>query len=369
MSEISKPLVAKGAASGKLHLNAVDGVRAIACLMVVSHHCYIHAGKYEWPVIHIGGFEFVFTHLLSLGYIGVEFFFVLSGFCLAYPIFNSPPEKIVFGRKYALRRFIRIYPPYAVAFVLLAVLSGDSMPFRHWVLGLLLLGTMVNASFWTLCLEARWYFVFPFLIRMMKRFGYWKLFGVVAVLGFFYKYLIVSGINPLPPIIWLKVGPLPIFLPLFLAGIGIAYIYTNLGPNWVRYIKSYGLMLAILSLLIVLAVTPKLPPADFFTYSRVLPAGFLASAFLLLVLYNGFFARLVGCLFLRWVGVISYSVYLVHEPIVRYAYSVTRLMEISTPIQFFVFQGLVLPLCVVLGWVFFRLVELPFLNMSKKVGS
>ena len=67
------------------------------------------------------------------------------------------------------------------------------------------------------------------------------------------------------------------------------------------------------------------------------------------------------------VGAFSYSLYLIHEPIVHLAYAMFRQRQLTPPQQFLVYECGVLPLCVVLGYVFYRLVERPLVQCSRFV--
>ncbi len=88
---------------------ALDGLRAIAALLVVFYHCGV---QLEVP-------PFVLP-----GYSGVHLFFVLSGYLISRPFWarlvNGQP--LPSWRRYAARRFVRIYPTYFVAlFVFVAM--------------------------------------------------------------------------------------------------------------------------------------------------------------------------------------------------------------------------------------------------------
>src|SRR6516162_4138436 len=100
----------------------LDGLRGLACLLVVMHHCYVHCGSYGWPRFAVEGYALEPTRLLYFGYSGVELFFILSGFCLSWPILvrNSPT---VNWWSYSWRRFWRIAPPYIASVILLALIQ------------------------------------------------------------------------------------------------------------------------------------------------------------------------------------------------------------------------------------------------------
>lgn len=63
---------------------AIDGLRGLAILMVTAYHLWGYAGKLE---VMIGAVDL--APIFSYGYLGVELFFALSGFCLFNPIVKA----------------------------------------------------------------------------------------------------------------------------------------------------------------------------------------------------------------------------------------------------------------------------------------
>lgn len=347
------------------HLPSVDGFRAVACLMVVVHHCFVHAGRYHWPLIEVGPVAFEPSRLLSLGYIGVEFFFVVSGFCLSYPLFRS--ERPANWITYLKRRVGRIYPPYIIAFLLLAwTLAESPDSLLHWGFGFFFVGTMVNASFWTLCVEARWYMVFPAIYCGTRKFGVFPILAFAVVVSGSYK--LTSGYLPWPHV-WFLIGPIPLFLPTFVLGLWIARVST------LRASVSGGGCISVLMLrlgwagacALVLAVTPKLPLDDFYSYARIIPASLAACTTLLLALYDPFARAILSSRFFRIIGCASYSIYLIHEPIVRYGYRWSTQFNFAPAGQFFFAQGVLLPVSVAAGLVFYAVVERPSLYLVRRL--
>src|SRR2546429_456182 len=93
------------------HIAELDGLRGIAILLVMLHHFWPKSG--------------ILTHWASvahLGWIGVDLFFVLSGFLIAGILLDGRGEQGYYRNFYA-RRALRIFPLYycflAVAFVLI----------------------------------------------------------------------------------------------------------------------------------------------------------------------------------------------------------------------------------------------------------
>src|SRR5581483_8951223 len=98
--------------------DALDGLRAVACLMVFVYHV---------------GYAQLRPPLVFLGFTGVHVFFVLSGYLLFRPFLPGllGERPLPDWRRYAIRRFLRIYPAYAVCLVvssLARVAAHDKPP-------------------------------------------------------------------------------------------------------------------------------------------------------------------------------------------------------------------------------------------------
>jgi peptidoglycan/LPS O-acetylase OafA/YrhL len=139
-------------------LPSLTGLRAPAALVVFLTHCAVFVS----PLIPVFG-------IASLGYVGVTFFFAISGAVLAWS--NPTPARTAFW----WRRFTRIYPVHiaTTAFALLVHRGQDVIP----VLASILLvqtwwpawheaGNLVS---WSLCCEAFFYAIFPWLMLTLGR--------------------------------------------------------------------------------------------------------------------------------------------------------------------------------------------------------
>ncbi len=168
----------------RIRVPAADGFRAFAAISVVLYHCLYGAGL---PPL---GSDLLRNYLVA-GFVGVDFFLVLSGFLLFLPA----AARGRFGdvRSYALRRITRILPAYYVALVatvgLLLFLSGTrayGLTRHNLALNLLLHATFlqhnlgaalglpegfgINGAVWTLSIEALFYAILPLVaVRFFRR--------------------------------------------------------------------------------------------------------------------------------------------------------------------------------------------------------
>lgn len=162
------------AGPGLRHYPCLDGLRGLAILLVIPHNADIVA-----PVMH-GPFRFL-TVLIDRGWVGVELFFVLSGFLITEQLYASRRAGNYFAGFYA-RRVLRIVPLFFAAVLLalelMRVLTrrGDvAVGAPGWILwfGLLFVnwtqplgvGMPGFPQFWSLAVEEQFYLVWPVVVR------------------------------------------------------------------------------------------------------------------------------------------------------------------------------------------------------------
>ncbi|GAA3814190.1 hypothetical protein GCM10022403_054730 [Streptomyces coacervatus] len=154
-------------------LYAIDGIRLVAALMVAVHH---YAGSWRvdqpanavWdrPVSDIMPTVF---HFAAYGWIGVEIFFVISGFVICMSCWGRTP------RDFFVSRVIRLYPAYwfGIAFTtaVLVVAPGvwDRLKLRDILLNFTMLQSgsgvaSVDGVYWTLWSELRFYLLFMVVV-------------------------------------------------------------------------------------------------------------------------------------------------------------------------------------------------------------
>lgn len=162
--------------------NALDGLRAVAALLVVFFHCGVN--------LHIGP-------VYLPGFMGVHLFFVLSGYLISRPFLARLIESrpLPSWRNYAVRRFVRIYPTYLVALVLftgMRVAGRLNVPTLPDVLQHALLifnwGApenffSINIVMWTLAIEAQFYVLLPVAVMLAYRFAPHRGRAIAAFVG------------------------------------------------------------------------------------------------------------------------------------------------------------------------------------------
>lgn len=373
----------ESAAIPQRRLPFVDGLRGVAMLMVLVYHCWVHTICAPIP-LPLGRWHLDVTAPLHYGYLGVHLFLVLSGFCLTYPLARrgAAGMRLELGRFFK-RRAWRILPPYyvalaffsffpAVELALRAALEhsdGGVMPvtlvqvithlFMVHNFSTAWMGT-INGSFWSLALEWQLYLVFPFLVWGLRRWGPARTLAATLALTLAYRsWVYATQDTSRLEIGYLWAYALPGRLFEFVLGMTAALTLAGLREvpprAWVRRYLAGAVTFGLLGLCVAHLWSVFSPVTDVIW----------GLAFFCLLMYGGGRSAAGRCWLdsrpLAGLGLISYSVYLIHEPLIRRGYAALHSLSLPPAAMLLLFELLVAPLLVGLGWLFFRTVEARFL--------
>lgn len=324
----------------------IDGLRALAVGGVVAHH----AGLAGLP----GGFT------------GVDVFFVISGYLITGIIAAEMAEGRFSQWRFLERRLRRIVPALAVMLAATgiaawAVLSPeDFKPFAQSLTASALFGSNLLYArevdyfysaagmkpllhTWTLGVEEQFYLLFPLALILCRRWKPGAMLPTVALLGLasFVLALVLVQLSPLGAFYLL-----PARLWEFALGAACALLPSALRPEARELPALAGLGLIAAGFVLITPETPA-PGAMF-----LLPV--LGTA--LVILFAGH-ANIAGRLLalppLTWIGLVSFGIYLWHQPLLELA-------------RYIWFGDLPLPVTlalvaasVMLGWVSYRWLEQP----------
>jgi peptidoglycan/LPS O-acetylase OafA/YrhL len=345
----------------------LDGVRGAAALFVVLHHIWLTA----WPAFPSNAGPWWLGWLLY-GHMAVAVFIVVSGFSLALAPMDNGAKLSGGVRRFVRRRAWRILPPYWAALVLSVVVTGifvqpdvgtGALGKSFAVHGLLVqdvVGSATpNGAFWSIAVEWQIYFVFPLLLLVGRRVGL-----PVAVLLTAAVVLLAHTIAALGPPLD-KINHLtPQFLVLFALGVlAVRLGHGDRAPALRRPMAAVAI--AVLLAFVVLAVTQGSVwmVGHFFWIDCLFGIGVAA---LLIVMYAGGGAalrRLFASRAALWLGLFSYSIYLVHDPLVSmlnmYVFAPMGFSALGTFALFLLFG---VPVILAVCYGFHQLFEAPFLH-------
>ena len=346
-------------------LRPMEGLRGIAVFLVfLVHYCsqikpYITNYSIEGIVLHI---------LQRLGNIGVDLFFVLSGFLIYGALINK--DRIGFYQ-YIQRRIIRIYPTFIVVFCIYLLLSlmlpnENKIPSDIWngsvyiIQNLLLLpglfdiNPMIKVA-WSLSYEFFYYISIPLIIALLRL----KKWNVKQRIKFWF---IVSVIG----LICFEIYGGPTRLLMFISGIILFEVYKNK----LLELPKYSGTLCFIAALTLYSFGPNL------NLSGVMLTGVLYILFFITCLesfskHNGS-ALFLNLYPIRWLGNMSYSYYLVHGLTLKACFfSIALFIEPEKQFEtlFWFAMPFLFATTLVTSFVLFILIEKPFslsVNLKKQ---
>ena len=387
MSALEVPL--DTAATGPLEvrpaprLHFIDGLRGLAMLMVLLYHCWLFGGM--WSVgLTIGVHHLDVAPILGFGHIGVNLFLVLSGFCLYWPFVKGGTRREPTLWEFARKRCRRILPPYYVTLILFSAVPLVQSMHHHngsdfrYTLGWLLLHTLmlhntrpdyvlsVNGSLWSLALEFQLYILFPVLVEAYRRFNARGVVLTVLLVCTAYRFFLVRG-HYLPDDGYGYVLAYSIFGRGFEFALGmftallVARQYAE-QKSAVRWVDG-----ALIGVIVPLAILDG-RHGHFQTLTDAMWGLLFAALLLAGSCSETRLHRALSHRLLVWLGLFSYSVYLIHLPLVAMlgSYGVGRFSN-TGQVLFMLF--LVAPLMIGLGYVFHLLFERPFMNAPRDRAS
>ncbi len=390
--------------SGSGEIAALDGLRALAALSVLVYHAMSVAGAKTF----IAGHDFTWLYFYTES--GVDLFFTLSGFLLFLPYARAMLDQraLPSAREFYRRRALRILPAYYVCLAVVALAQWNTYATRvgaeNILAHLVLLHDIapafnrtISGPFWTLAVEWQFYLVLPLIAWAVARFSQGSprrmvvgVLGVIAVALALREVDALLAVNraALPAAFapWIDlaqrvvIGSQGKYLEVFGIGMLCGLIYTVLkrraGALTSPRARLAGVALLALSLGVYLLYAPQVYErhnailAQFYLALRPTDIEMITGP---LVLGIGYGALTLGALLaprllrapfewwpLRFVGLISYSLYLWHESLINLIYPH---LHIAGGVERGV-AALAIGLLVAIpfAYVSYQLVERPFLR-------
>lgn len=307
-----------------INLKALEGIRGLAALYVLIHHSRtaltqsynsglkLYPEQYEW----YDKLMVYFFSLFKFGHEAVIVFFVLSGFVIhlkqtkpsySYPNFN--------WKNYFKKRLIRIYPPF-LASMILCVLRDyvltliDSVEFagifdkytiNSLINNLLLIpGTEpwgYNYPSWSLKHEWVFYILYPFVLYLNH--NNFKI-TILIILGLYISYLLGYSIP--------FIGEVAYTFVVWNFGVLIAHYYNKQDFKYFKYFPLF--------IIITVIYVPTYALFNSYAIKDIL-FGLIMAGFLSFLLITKNKLVLNSLNKLTWLGAFSYSIYILHYPLLN----------------------------------------------------
>jgi peptidoglycan/LPS O-acetylase OafA/YrhL len=316
-------------------LNNVHFLRAFASLAVCLFHLFLgNKNLFPQPIL--------LKQIFSFGYLGVEIFFMLSGFIICYAL---PKNYTLPNFKYFItKRIYRIQPPYMLSMALVLIFNSISyyitgLPNKiDWLnVGMNLIyinsfgpGQYLNVVYWTLGIEFQFYLIIALIYPLIKN------KGTIAV---FMLCLLASSCIPMPT------GVSLIFPYLSIFGIGMLIFYRQITKTIdLNYFLFFALIL--------------LTQIYFFLGLPVLLASLLC---ILLLLFWSYDNSLIN-----FFSTISFSLYLTHVTVGGKVVNL-GLRFANTLYERYLLFILALAISIGFSYIFYLLIEKPAISWSKRI--
>jgi peptidoglycan/LPS O-acetylase OafA/YrhL len=284
------------------HYVKIDGLRFIAIALVLIHH-----------------FSYSIGRSFTIGYYGVDLFFVISGFLITSILYYSKGNFKCSYKNFIGRRTLRIFPIYYLTVFILFILNLEVV--RNYLITILTytfnytiafksLPLTPVSHFWSLCVEEQFYLFWPFIVLPLRNNYRYLLWTIVIIVIFSFSQLVIGYISWMNPYYYLH-----LFTRMGSIGLGalaaILVITNNLPINLLKDKFFEYLMFGILIY-------------SFFDDSQLKYLAFSLCSFYFVLksVHSGFNLRFINSILenktIRYIGTISYGIYIYHLPLGYY---------------------------------------------------
>ena len=376
------------ALSHRGYVGGLTGLRGFAAMWVLLYHSWTYS-KPRLMMVDVGFANMDLTPLFSTGWAGVDFFFVLSAFLLSLPFARWACGQQAFPSigPYLLKRFKRVFPAYwaQLAILLVIAFTTSFYTFPTWpdLLAHLVMDfnlppnwvSPINGVWWTLPTEFLFYLLLLPLAYLLKTRATRVLLLSLIVGVWLYRWWVFEnfhdqGVGKMVVLMGNTLG----MLDEFIIGTFLAYLFVkNYQQKTLRVPATLFLVLGISGVLMSLYSIHWLygfywQGHPFLFVKNTLIGVSIASIIMSILMGSGWALRLFSNRVMMHLGIISYSLYLWHLPVI----------ELLSKWSFMVnYQGYKLPLMLgfglpitwLLSYASYRWIERPFLKARVPVRN
>ena len=318
------------------YIRGLTGLRGFAALWVFLYHSWVYSEP-RYMKLDLGVTTLDLTPLFSIGWAGVDFFFVLSAFLLTLPFARWACGEQAFPlvKPYLSRRFKRIFPAFWTQLVILLVVAFSTsfyvFPSVEGLIGHLMMAfnlppwwvSPINGVWWTLPTEFLFYLLLLPLGFLLKTRATRVLLLVLMICAWVYRWWVFQnfhdqGVGKMVVLMGNTLGS----LDEFIVGTYCAYLYVSkYKQNLPRLPATMFLVLGVLGVLLCVYSIHWL--FAYYWEGHILL--YLKNTLISISIASILIAILTGSRWAHWLfgnrlmmhsGIISYSLYLWHLPIV-----------------------------------------------------
>lgn len=348
----------------------IDGLRGFLAISVFIHHSsiwYVYLHNQRWELPHDSLYS-------QLGQTSVAFFFMITSFLFVSKLLS---DKKFIWKDFYISRIFRLTPMYYVSLLVIIIIVFIDSQWRldvsitdflksilKW-LGFTYFGVtpingkdilIINAGIiWTLPYEWLFYFFLPILSLVISK------KNRPSIIIFSFSILMCA-------IFYVRNDLIILHLCTFLGGMVAPFIlkYTSIQSllNTNKIIKS---LISILILIcgIFILVADQIFPYHYHIYLRII---FITIIFTAITLGNSFFG-ILRLSFIKLLGEISYSTYLIHGIFIYITFHFILGFEVVKQLSVVYYWGVIFiitPIVVLFSYLGYTFIEKPMINYSKK---
>ncbi len=364
------------------HYPALNGLRALAVLAVLIAHCAMIASI---GVPAENELQELSLKVMGIGWIGVDLFFILSGFLITGILLDTSENNNCL-QKFYIRRTLRIFPLYYLILFMYFLSSyalGGGFDFSTSdLMYLLYIGNWdewagINRPYplrhlWSLAVEEQFYLIWPAVFLISNKFNVAKhlcIITIISIIAFRTLYVLIDHHEFIYHITITRADSL-------LIGALMAIVIKEKGIGYFKISSTvYTLVIGCILFATVAVINGNFNGKTPTVLMFGIPSLFLIFVPIILLTFllpdKHIFQRTLSSLPLTFIGKISYGMYVYHWFVIIIIYNLNLIPTDSYsfwPRQA-MFITYTLPITVILSWVSYEYIEKPILGYKDKWAS
>ncbi|HPP86427.1 MAG TPA: acyltransferase [bacterium] len=360
----------------------LNGIRAIAIILVMFHHSFL-AYKFT-NLLSIKADNYLlkfFFKILENGRIGVDIFFVLSGFLIGGQLLKEIKTTGTLNfKKFYFKRILRIFPAYYFALILVTIFFIEKISIKEIISHLFYLQNYwlnIYEITWSLAVEEQFYIFLPFLLFIFRKnfknancFCF-AIFGLLIILPFYFRLLIFKNLHNIYDTQYISLKIFGAFHTRFdqlFIGVFIAFLYLNYKNLLINKYKIFYFLQFFLFIIFCFLIYYSGMNGSF--YKIVLQfslIGLVVGFFILsMLLTKTFFNKILSNNFFYFIAKISYPMYLYHYFSIWSIHKEDISLTNNEFLNFFIYLTAIFALSVLFALLSWLFIEYPFLKIKQK---
>ncbi len=307
-------------------IGSINTFRFLAAMFVMFYHFGFVFYHSELSYIDIP----VLRYLFQYGYLGVDLFFIISGFVISL----SAEDRNAYG--FFKSRISRLYPVFWISAIVTSLfllfggyLIHSELSWTRFLTNMTMIPTIIwdksntdllDGSYWTLAVEMKFYF-FILLLLIFKQFKRIEILTIILSIIMLYSSIFLN-INADSDIIW---------IPNFLAGILFYKIYKNGLNNW-RIFSLLSTFIA--SLIFATNRAPYLTTGYKELFSNTTISLYILFFYIIFLLISLNKIKITNNKYINTLGLLTYPIYLLHQQIAKILFTYADIKNIPLYISF-----------------------------------